>query len=149
LYKNNTNVQIINYAISTENGVATFYESGSLISETDCGLVSSIIPDETDRWRKAGTRFTSYQVECKTFQTLFGNGNINLIEDDVKFDFISIDIEGMDYQILTQIDLTKYGCKCLCVEFNGIDKQKYVDYAGSHGMVLIHENPENLIFVNK
>ena len=149
LYKNNTNVQIINYAISTENGVATFYESGSLISETDCGLVSSIIPNETDRWRKAGTRFTSYQVECKTFETLFGNGNINLIEDDVKFDFISIDIEGMDYQILTQIDLTKYGCKCLCVEFNGIDKQKYVDYAGSHGMVLIHENPENLIFVNK
>lgn len=149
LYANKKNVQIINYAISTENGVATFYESGSLISETDCGLVSSIIPTETERWRNAGTRFISYQVECKTFETLFGKDNINLIEDNIQFDFISIDIEGMDYQILTQIDLTKYGCKCLCVEFNGNEKQKYVDYAGSHGMVLIHENPENLIFVKR
>jgi FkbM family methyltransferase len=149
LYKGESKVQIINYAISTENGVATFYESGSLISETDCGLVSSIIPNETERWRKAGTRFTSYQVECKTFETLFGKGNINLIEDNIQFDFISIDIEGMDYDILKQIDLRKYGCKCLCVEFNGVDKQKYIDYVSSYGMVLIHENPENLIFVNK
>lgn len=149
LYRGEPKVQIINYAISTENGVATFYESGSLISETDCGLVSSIIPNETERWRKAGTRFTSYQVECKTFETLFGKSNINLIQDDIQFDFISIDIEGMDYDILKQIDLGKYGCKCLCVEFNGIDKQKYVDYVNSYGMVLIHENPENLIFVKK
>jgi len=149
LYRGQPKVQIINYAISTENGVATFYESGSLISETDCGLVSSIIPTETERWRNAGTRFTSYQVECKTFETLFGKDNINLIENDIQFDFISIDIEGMDYEILTQIDLTKYGCKCLCVEFNGIEKQKYIDYAGTHEMVLIHENPENLIFVKR
>lgn len=147
LYSKEKNVQIINYAISNKNGVSTFYESGSLITEKDCGLVSSIIPTETERWRNAGTQFTSYQVECKTFETLFGKDNINLIEENIQFDFISIDIEGMDYEILTQIDLTKYGCKCLCVEFNGIDKQKYVDYANSHGMTLIHENAENLIFV--
>ena len=55
-------VTLIPFAISTENGVATFYESGSLISDSDCGLVSSIVPTETERWRNAGTRFESYQV---------------------------------------------------------------------------------------
>lgn len=142
-------VTLIPFAISTENGFTTFYESGSLISDSDCGLVSSIVPTETERWRNAGTRFESYQVECKTFDTIFNSAEITDYNPNLSFDFISIDIEGMDYQILTQIDLTKYSCKCLCVEFNGIEKQKYVDYAGSHGMVLIHENPENLIFVKK
>lgn len=137
---------LMNYAISTENGLATFYESGSLISDSDCGLVSSIIPSETEKWRNSGTKFESYQVNCRTFDELFGYGSDNYSED-LKFDFISIDIEGMDYQILTQIDLTKYHCKCLCVEFNGVDKQKYVDYANLHNMHLIHENAENLIFV--
>ena len=149
LYSTSNNVQIINCAISTENGVATFYESGSLISDSDCGLVSSIVPTETERWRNAGTQFVSYQVACKTFKSLFGSNNESLIDENIQFEFISIDIEGMDYQILTQIDLTKYGCKCLCVEFNGIEKQKYVDYVSLHGMELIHENPENLIFVKK
>lgn len=144
--ESNYKVTLIPYAISTEDGVATFHESGSLISDSDCGLVSSIIPDETERWRKSGTRFESYQVECKTFNSIVNLDEIKDYNDDLTFDFISIDIEGMDYQILTQIDLTKYGCKCLCVEFNGINKQKYCDYAESHGMFLIHENPENLIF---
>jgi FkbM family methyltransferase len=148
LYNNsNLDYVLLNYAISTENGLATFYESGSLISNLDCGLVSSIIPSETEKWRKSGTKFESYQVNCRTFDELFGYGSDNY-SPDLKFDFISIDIEGMDYEILTQIDLIKYKCKCLCVEFNGVEKQKYVDYANSHGMNLIHENAENLIFVN-
>ena len=63
---------MIPFAISTENGFVTFYESGSLISDEDCGLVSSIVATETERWRNAGTRFESYQVICKTFDAIFG-----------------------------------------------------------------------------
>jgi len=150
LYVNsNYLVTLIPYAISTENGFATFYESGSLIGDTDYGLVSSMIANETERWRSSGVKFESYQVECKTFDSIFKSTDITDYNPNLSFDFISIDIEGMDYEILKQIDLTEYSCKCLCVEFNGVEKQKYVDYAGSHGMVLIHENPENLIFVSK
>lgn len=145
----NYNYSLIECAISTKNEFVTFYESSSLISGDDYGLVSTIVPSELSRWNNKNIKFKTYQVECKTFDTIFGKGNEYGLSDDIVLDFISIDVEGMDYQILTQIDLTKYGCKCLCVEFNGIEKEKYVDYANKHGMMLYHQNGENLIFTLK
>lgn len=62
------------------------------------------------------------------------------------WDFITIDIEGMDYAVLSQLDLTEHECKCLCVEWNGQDEDKFTDYAAKHGLTLISKNPENLIF---
>jgi hypothetical protein len=53
----------------------------------------------------------------------------------------------MDYDVLIQMNLTELDCKILCVEFNGKDIQKYIDYAQLHGMILFHQNPENLIFL--
>ena len=53
----------------------------------------------------------------------------------------------MDYDVLIQMNLTELDCKVLCVEFNGKDMQKYVDYATQHGMALVQQNPENLIFL--
>jgi hypothetical protein len=45
------------------------------------------------------------------------------------------------------MNLEELGCKVLCVEFNGLDMQKYVDYATKYGMTLVYQNPENLIFL--
>ena len=147
----NTNYDylLIECAISDKNEFKTFYESHSLINSDDYGLASTILPSELNRWRGKNVKFETYQVECKTFETIFSKNNEYGINENIKLDFISIDIEGMDYQILTQIDLTKYGCKCLCVEFNGIDKKKYIDYVFKHNMELYHENGENLIFTLK
>ena len=63
------------------------------------------------------------------------------------FDLISIDVEGLDYDVLTQIDLTKCKCRMLIVETNGKENQKYIDYSATHGMTLMTQNAENLIFV--
>jgi hypothetical protein len=62
-----------------------------------------------------------------------------------KFDFVTIDAEGMDYAILSQINLTECGCKMVCVEYNSIDIDKYIDYCSKFGMTVKHVNPENLI----
>ena len=45
------------------------------------------------------------------------------------------------------MNLEELECKVLCIEFNGNDMQKYVDYATKYGMTLVHKNPENLIFL--
>ena len=52
----------------------------------------------------------------------------------------------MDYEVLIQMNLDELGCRVLCIEFNGKELQKYVDYASKYGMTLIYQNPENLIF---
>jgi hypothetical protein len=75
------------------------------------------------------------QVPCDT---------VNSIINGRTFDFINIDIEGMDFEVLSQIDLTDV--KCVCVEYNGIEPQKYIDYCAQFGLTEIHRNGENLIF---
>jgi hypothetical protein len=58
------NTIAINCAIGTQNGFLTFYESTNLLDANDVGLVSSLVADETQRWRNAGVGFTEYKVEC-------------------------------------------------------------------------------------
>jgi FkbM family methyltransferase len=137
------NTIAINCAVGNQDGFLTFYESNNLLNSDDIGLVSSLVADETQRWRKAGIGFTEYQVECFTWESFRNKFHLN----SQNFDIISIDIEGMDYDVLIQMNLEELECKVLCVEFNGIDMQKYVDYATKYGMTLTHQNPENLIFL--
>jgi FkbM family methyltransferase len=141
LYRGNNDVRIFNVALGDIDGEMNFHESGNLLGVGDSGLVSSLVPSETNRWKQSGVPYTEYTVQCLTWESFYKKCCANMT-----FDFISIDIEGMDYVVLSQINLSAYGCKCLCVEWNGKEKQKYIDYASLHGLNLIHENAENLIF---
>jgi FkbM family methyltransferase len=136
------NTIAINSAIGNENGFLTFYESTNLLDANDVGLVSSLVADETQRWRNAGIGFTEYQVECFTWESFRDKFHLK----SQNFDIISIDIEGMDYDVLIQMNLEELGCKVLCVEFNGVNKNKYVEYANKFNLHLVNENAENLIF---
>jgi len=136
------NTTAINCAIGNQNGLLSFYESNNLLNADDIGLVSSLVADETQRWRNAGVGYVEYMVECFTWESFLDNFHFK----SQNFDIISIDIEGMDYDVLIQMNLEELECKVLCVEFNGKDMQKYVDYALKYGMTLAHQNSENLIF---
>jgi hypothetical protein len=62
------------------------------------------------------------------------------------FDFISIDCEGLDYEILEQMNLDDLNCKMVCIETNGKETQKYIDYISMfNGFKMLHLNAENLI----
>jgi len=137
------NIKRYNVALGVENGILTFHESSNLLNETDRGLVSSLIEEETTRWKKAGITYNSYEVECFDWNTFVNYFDLQ----DLKFDIISIDIEGMDYAVLSQMNLEELGCKVLCVEFNGLEMDKYVNYVSKFNMHLVHKNPENLIFI--
>jgi FkbM family methyltransferase len=145
LYPRNAKVKLKQFAIFDRTGEVTFHESGSWNEdESDIALLSSVKESELKRW---GNRvsFDATTVKCYTFQDFLMNENLT----STKFDFISIDAEGVDWEILNQIDLNQIGCKCLCVEWNGIDDlySKMVDYCKKHGMREHSKNPENLIFV--
>jgi len=131
-----------NVALGTSDCKIKFYESKNHLNQGDISLVSSIILNETDRWKKSGVLFEEYEVDCFCWGSFVES---NSLESTI-FDVISIDIEGMDYEILTQMDLKKLGCKVLCVEFNGKNLEKYFTYVSQFGMSLVHQNNENLIF---
>lgn len=143
LYADSPEIVCVNAAITTEDGPIDFYDSGTHLNKGDTSLLSTTRPEEMVRWKRSGEQFTKTTVRGITFRTL-------LAESPYKhFDFISVDCEGVDYEILTQIDLTEVGCQMLCVETNGKENEKFIAYAAGHGMTLHHKNYENLIFVKK
>ena len=133
----------INCAIGNENGSLNFYESNNLLNSEDVGLVSSLVSHETTRWREAGIGYVEYKVDCFTWDSFVDKFHLK----NRNFDIISIDIEGMDYDVLIQMNLEALGCKVLCIEFNGLEMDKYVNYVSKFNMHLVHKNPENLIFI--
>ena len=123
------------YALADHNGETTMYQSSSLLKTGDVGLVSTLVKEETDRF-KSVVQYNEITVKCFKWKTYVNRFRIK------KFDFISLDIEGMDLTVLKDIDLTE--TKLVCVEWNGKDKEKYD--ALMSGFRLIHTNGENLIY---
>lgn len=140
LYADNHHVCCIKAGIAKESGTMTLAESGAHVKDgNDHALVSSFNLLETQRWRNSGVKFTDVEVDVITFEEL---------PHPHKFDFISIDVEGLEMDILEQIDLTGVGCSVLCIEWNGNKQQafKFTNYCYKHGLKEIHRNAENLIF---
>lgn len=144
LYQDRPDIRCVNAAITTRDGPIDFYDSGTHLRQGDTSLLSTTRPEELARWRKSGEQFTKTTVRGITFRTLMeGCGyGIGL----PALDFITIDAEGADYSILSQIDLAAVGCRLLCVEVNGKDDSKFAEYAARHGMKLHWKNFENRIY---
>ena len=106
LYKGSEAVKTHNVAIADKNGTVTLLDMGSHLGRGDTSLLSTLIPSETSRW--VGTEFKPVKVKAVTYAK-FTKGKPS-------YDFISIDAEGMDLEILKQVDFTNV--KCICVEWN-------------------------------
>lgn len=134
-------VLCVNAAITLEDGPLTFYSSGTHLKKGDTDLLSTTRPEELARWKRSGEVFTQTVVRGITFATLMRETGTS------HYDFISIDAEGADYDILKQINLTEVGCRMLCVEVNARGDAEFTQYAARHGMRLLHSNAENRIYV--
>lgn len=125
-YKENRNVKVCNYAISDKAGAVKFYEAADT-------LVSSMSEEQVNTWN---VPYEVINVQCLTVNLLFHEIGTN-------FDFISIDAEGMDLKILTQMDLTN--TKMICVEHGNVFEKEIKDYCESFGMKQIMRNFENIL----
>jgi FkbM family methyltransferase len=140
IYAVNNNISCINVAIGNTNGVLKFYESGELLGKGDKSLVSTLKVEELKRWESLNIPFVEVPVNCITFDKLIEMSPIK------KFDFVSIDIEGMELEILPQINFNELNTKLICIENNGKDEDKFDSIIKPFGFELIHKNGENLIY---
>lgn len=143
LHKSNPNVHIFNYGLGTKEGIVKFYESLNHVKGgSDRALVSTVDYNETIRWRKSGVEFIERNIQMVPFNKFYES-----IEKP-KFNFITIDCEGLDYDILVQINLAEVECECLVIEWNGDNKlkNKISRHCSNFGLFQSHQNKENLIF---
>lgn len=125
------------YALSNKNGGALLYESGPLCTPSDVGLVSTFHQHEKERFQ-ATVKYEPIEVKTFTWKTAMNRWMIK------EFDFISLDVEGHELEILPDIDLSK--TRMICLEWNSkpdlkVAYEKYLD-----GFKVIYTSAENLIY---
>lgn len=120
LYDDNDRVACANAAFGSKEGFIRFYELQD-------SLLSTIHEPTAKSWN------IPYQVTEVPV--------INKVEG--AFDFITIDAEGNDWEILQQLDLSY--TKCLCIEY-GKYKQQITKYCEGYGLYPRLINGENIIF---
>jgi len=140
LHSSNPRLQLLNVAIGSYDGEIDFNESGTLLGTGDVALVSSIRKDEMDRWISLNMPFEKMKVPVLYFTSLLTKSYYD------KFEFITIDIEGMEPEVVPQIDFKKLGTKMAIIEWNGKNAELYDGLLSSHGLKLIHTNAENRIY---
>jgi len=129
-----------NVAIGKEDGVLEFWESGELLGKGDVGLVSSGVLFELNRWKTLDMKFEKLSVPMTSVETMLGRSRHKT------FDLLSLDIEGMELDVLPQIDFKALKIQVAVIEFNGKDEQKYHDIMFPQGFKLVSKNMENLIY---
>lgn len=139
LHGGNSLVRLHNVAVGISSGKMVLHESGAHLPDgSDRALLSSLKVEETRKWR--GVEFKEQKVEVVTYTGLAALSGGGL------FDFITIDAEGMDLEILRQIDLSD--TSLLCIEWNGRAevKMEVLDFCARFGLNrLVYESIENLV----
>lgn len=133
-YKEDKEMEVVQTCIGTYDGEIAFYDSGG-------DAISSTSKAHCEKWEKGyDCSFVETQSRVITFDTLVKENKYK------KFDFILIDVEGTNWEILQTIDLALVGCRMLCIEYD--DKKPDIrGWMESRGYRLYHETVENLIFV--
>lgn len=138
-HKGNDKVQTINIGVADRVGQLVFHESGEHIGNGDHSLVSTFDSRELSRWdeKQSFTKTTIDVVDMPTLESMM---------KWTEFDFITMDIEGMETVVLPQMDLENV--KCLCIEYNmnGDLLKYYTSIAKDFGLTEIHRNNENVIY---
>lgn len=133
-YGNDPQMQLLEICVGTENGTVDFYNSYG-------DAVSTTIKAETVRWEQdLGVKFELMQIEMVDVAGLIERCQYK------QFDFINIDTEGNVFDILNQIDPAALGCRLICAEWAGKDKELFEQYFARHQMRKLLENGENLIY---
>lgn len=133
LYNDNDLVECLNVAIANEKGRIDFYDMGEHVGKGDTSLLSTAVQSETNRWN--GVQFNKVKVKAVTYADIIDT-----------YDFITIDCEGLDLDVLKQIDLKH--TSLVCVEHNSVREIRngIIDYCAAFGLnKKVYECMENII----
>jgi FkbM family methyltransferase len=122
-----------------------FNESGQHLGTDDVALLSTFHEKEMERF-KGSTSYQHVQVNCLTWADFLE------ITEQKTFNFISMDIEGSELEVLPKMNLDTMQCQVICLEWNGNADVKtaydlHVGEFEKYGRFnLIHVNGENVIY---
>ena len=93
--------------------------------------------NEKKIWKDEKTKDTWKNENLKDKKIMTTKTFNNLIEHD--FDFLNIDLEGHDYEILQTIDLRKFNPKLICIEIleNCLDKENIHKFMKQNNYIFI------------
>ena len=121
-YKNFENIQIFNLAISTNKSdkLTFFYAQEDAphyqVCSSDINHVRRYYPE---------SKLETFSVKSITINDFFENQSI------YEIDYLSIDIEGFDYEVLMSIDFNRFNIKNISIEYlhlTKIQKKKLINY---------------------
>lgn len=132
---------VLNYGISTSQGDMEYYV-------LDNDRLSTFSKEEAELCLKYGNKI----IRVDKIKTV----NLNYIFSEYgKPDYISIDIEGMDFEIVKEVDFELYAPLCICLEtlvYNGGKKESFEDLSSflkEKGYFIYSDTWINTIFVKK
>jgi len=119
-YKDRQNVKCVQCAIGSSPGMTTIFCSKQ---------VSTLLPSWRDRCIEVhGVPYTEQLVAVRTLTTV-----LDWLGLTPTFDFLSIDCEGMDYEVLQSLDLSRFTPKLICLECKGVTIPGYQTLCSTGG----------------
>ena len=83
-----------------------------------------------------------YKIECKPLTKIINETKFS----NKKIDFLNIDAEGHDYEVLIGLDLEKYSPKIICIEISPLVDEKNKDYKNTEIFKFLSKNNYELIW---
>lgn len=133
LYKDNSNVTLINEAIYTVIGDLPFY-----IEPGQCSTLSEEFRDKVIKLY--GKDYITKLVYCSPLSSL-----LDRLNAPTTIDFLSIDAEGVDMIVLGSMNWEKYKVSLVCVE-HSMPKEDLKRYMESKGYKYYTETDGNTFF---
>lgn len=128
-YKKDKSVSVVNVAIGKENGFIDFWNSE--------GAVATAYKPHYDIWKERQLDYNQIKVPCTDWNKFYKTyGGI--------YHFISVDAEGFDYDIITQIDFNETRTELICAEYTYKGEEIY-KYLLDFDFKPIYQNSENII----
>lgn len=132
-----------------ECGVHFSGEKSSDFYIMDAPTLNTFSKEEMQRYTQMGHKLVrTINVSLK--------GINEILAEAGALDFMNLDIEGLDFQILQLIDWQKYRPKCICVETINYEKtkepkkdHKIIEFMNTQGYMLYADTFINSIFVDK
>ena len=141
LHLENPKVKIYKKGLAAHTTTAILHESGEHVRGAGDSCLVSTCKEIDKKWRSV--QFTDVEIELISFWDWYE------YELQPELHFISIDCEGMDIEVMQQINLAQADCRLLCIEYNSIDAdyQTIKSYCKQYGLKKeLTKNAENVIF---
>ena len=126
-------VEVVPAAIGKENGRMPFYSSRG-------DMVGSLVKSHVDKWSDIRP-FDMAEVDVVTIDTLGRTKGTH-------FDFINLDVEGLNWDVFMQFNWNVWKPKCVCIEYD--DKiDEIARILQTNGYEIVYASPENLVGVKQ